>query len=58
MRLYDLKTEYRKNPSAIDTASPRFSWKIESDARGVVQTAYEITVYRMSDQEPVWESGR
>lgn len=57
MRLYDLKTEYRKNPSAIDTASPRFSWKIESDARGVVQTAYEITVYRMSDQEPVWESG-
>ena len=38
----DLKCENLTNPLSIGTAVPRFSWKLQSDRRGVKQTAYRI----------------
>ena len=53
MELYYLRTNPLKSP-VIDSA-PEFSWKIKSDNRNVVQTAYRITV--SDDKGVVWDSG-
>jgi alpha-L-rhamnosidase len=53
----DLKVEYMKNPVGIDVTQPCFSWKLESDARGISQKTYRIIV--SSDpafQHIVWDS--
>ena len=39
-----LRCEYLKNPLGIGTVEPRFSWILESDARGVSQSSYQILV--------------
>ncbi|MDF2791666.1 MAG: alpha-L-rhamnosidase [Neobacillus sp.] len=39
-----LTCEYRTNPLGIDIKRPRVSWKIQSDRRGTMQTAYQIQV--------------
>ena len=53
LRIYDLKTEYRKNPVGIDAKRPRFSWRLESDAINVVQTSCRIRVYDVTgESEP------
>ena len=39
-----LTIENLTNPSGIDLANPRFSWKLSSNKRNTVQTAYEIRV--------------
>ena len=38
-----LQAEYQTNPAGIDYA-PQLSWKLGSDAAGVVQSAYRILV--------------
>jgi alpha-L-rhamnosidase len=56
-----LRTEYRENPLGIDAKQPRFSWELVSDARGVVQSAYEIrlaTSEAALDKRPLWATGR
>jgi len=54
----DLRVEYMKNPIGIDVNQPRFSWKPESDERGVFQTAYRIIVSAdESFKKKVWDSG-
>jgi len=63
LKLYGLRTEYKENPLGIDSRKPRLSWKIESDARGVMQSAYQIRVARsendLQGERPVlWDSGR
>ena len=56
MKLYDLRIEYRKEPVGLAVKEPRFSWKISSDEKGVLQTAYQI---RVTDGErTVWDSRR
>lgn len=58
----ELTVEYLNNPVGMDIQKPRFSWKIISDQRDIVQTAYQIIV---SDKEkgienesnPIWDSG-
>ena len=57
MRLYDLRTEYRVNPIGLTAKTPRFSWKIESQEKDTLQTAYEIHV---TDEKGklVWNSGK
>ncbi len=63
MRPGGLKCEYAVNPLGIDAAQPRFSWLLESDRRGQVQTAYRVLV---ASTEQVladgvgdkWESGK
>ena len=44
LSLYDLQCENLDNPTAIDSATPRFSWKIESQQSAVEQNFYEIQV--------------
>ena len=55
-RVYGLTTELADAPLGMDEAQPRFGWKIDSDIRGVKQTAYRITV--RTGSKCVWDSGR
>ena len=55
LKIYDLKTEYKRNPDCVDTLSPRFSWKLESDRQNVMQKSYRITAY--SGEREIWDSG-
>ncbi|MEV6110787.1 alpha-L-rhamnosidase [Streptomyces sp. NPDC051940] len=53
--------EYVRHPLGLDTERPRLSWPIETDAPGVVQSAYQVRVAtgpeRLADPD-VWDSGR
>ncbi|HYG23902.1 MAG TPA: family 78 glycoside hydrolase catalytic domain [Verrucomicrobiae bacterium] len=58
-----LRCEYRENPIGIDTHEPRLAWVLESNKRGVRQTAYEILVATSEDQlkrdrGDLWQTGR
>ena len=56
-----LTCEYKSNPIGIDVLKPRLSWKIESTARDVSQTAYQLRVaenIRDLKKNPVWDSGK
>ena len=57
MRLYDLRTEYRENPIGLTDKAPRFSWKMESEEKDTLQTAYEIKVTDENGKF-VWNSGK
>lgn len=47
--VYDLRTEQLSNPIGLDIQKPRFSWKIMSDQKSTVQTAFEIIVATTPD---------
>jgi alpha-L-rhamnosidase len=58
----ELTCEYVTNPLGIDSTRPRFSWVLQSDRRGEMQSAYQILV--ASTQEKLaagigdkWDSG-
>lgn len=57
MRLYDFRTEYRKNPIGLTKENPRFSWKMESGRKNTQQTEYEIKVID-ENGKLVWDSGK
>ncbi|WP_455502900.1 family 78 glycoside hydrolase catalytic domain [Blautia sp.] len=57
MRVYDLRTEYRENPIGLTDKAPRFSWKMESQEKDTLQTAYEIHVTD-ENGKLVWNSGK
>ena len=57
MKLYDLRTEYRENPIGLTDKAPRFSWKMESEEKDTLQTAYEIKVTD-ENGNVVWNSGK
>jgi len=53
--------ENLKNPIGIDATAPRFSWKLTSSKRNVLQTAYEINVAASAadvTRKPLWASGK
>lgn len=52
LKCTELCCEYQENPIGLDVETPRFSWKLESNHKAVVQTAYEIII------ENIWESGK
>lgn len=58
--IYDLKTNYLKNPLGIDT-QPKFSWKLKSDLKGTIQTAFRVVVSFSEEDllsgKNVWDSG-
>jgi alpha-L-rhamnosidase len=58
--VYDLRCNYKKNPVGIDDPHPRLSWKIASESRAFIQTAYQIQVSADgSFTEPVlWDTGK
>ena len=63
LRLVALRTEYKENPLGIDARKPRLGWQLQSTARGVVQSAYEIRVGGTeaavrAGRDPVWTSGK
>jgi alpha-L-rhamnosidase len=51
-----LRTNAAAEPLGIDTPLPRFSWALESQRRGVMQTAYRVRVTQ--GRAEVWDSGR
>ena len=59
----DLRCEHLDNPLGIDATQPRLSWMLQSNERGVKQTAYQILVASSaaklkSDQGDLWNSGK
>ncbi len=58
LAVVDVRTEYRVTPLGIDVEHPRFSWRIESDARDVMQASYQLTVARDPEsRDLIWDSG-
>lgn len=59
----DLKVEFRENPLGVDDALPRFTWFVQDQDRGEIQTSYRILV--SSSQQhcqnlkgDLWDSGK
>ena len=48
--------ENRENPLGVVSAQPRFSWRLQSDKRNTVQTAYEINLKEGS--ATAWSTGK
>lgn len=62
MEIYDFRVEYQKNPADISVKCPRFSWKLASDERDVMQQSYRLQVSCGEQQmgcggQQVWDSG-
>ena len=55
LKLYDLQTEYRRNPLGLDEKRPAFSWKLRSDNTGVMQEKCQIQICQ--NDMPVWDTG-
>src|SRR4029077_8799423 len=52
-----LLCENRTNPIGMDVTTPRFSWKLVSDKRNIMQTAYRVEVSESSSfRGHVWDS--
>jgi alpha-L-rhamnosidase len=51
-----LRCEYKVDPLGIDVAQPRLGWQLQSTARGVVQSAYQLQVAR--EGKTLWDTGR
>jgi len=63
MNIKNLRCEDKINPLGVDIENPRFSWNLESDQRGVKQTAYQVFVATdledlNSYKTDVWNSGK
>ncbi|MFE1835673.1 family 78 glycoside hydrolase catalytic domain [Streptomyces sviceus] len=61
--VYGLTVEHRTDPLGVDTAHPRFGWRMHSVGRGRSQGAYEIHVATSpgrlaGDRADAWNSGR
>jgi len=58
----DLRCEYLPAPLGVDTAEPRFSWKLADSCRtrGQRQTAWQVVVEGAGrdGREPLWDSGK
>lgn len=59
----DLRCEYKTNPVGIDGTHPRLSWKLTSNERGSIQTAYHIRVASSArdlrrSSRLIWDSGK
>jgi len=62
-RVVDLKCEYAVAPCGIDVAAPRLGWRIDGDARGTRQVAWQVLVASApellaQDRGDLWDSGR
>lgn len=44
VNVVNLRCEYKVNPVGIDIEKPRFSWNLESEQRGISQSAFQIFV--------------
>jgi len=57
----NLKCEHLIDPIGLDTESPRFSWQMQSNNKGIYQEAYQIVVstdeHFLADKQ-IWDSGK
>ena len=63
IRVEGLRCEGRENPEGIDVPTPRLSWRLVSDRRGVEQNAYQVLVASSPDllneeKADLWDSGK
>jgi alpha-L-rhamnosidase len=63
VKINSLSTEYKTNPLGIDIRKPRLSWVLQSDARRVSQSAYQIRVAGserdlLNGSTVLWDTGR
>jgi len=61
LRVEALRAEYQQNPVGIDVRAPRLSWRIQSERRGAMQSAYQLRVATDSTslaRAPLWDSGK
>lgn len=63
LKVTGLLTEYLKEPLGIDKPNPGFTWRIETNRRNVLQTAYEVQVATSrelleSGKPDMWDSGK
>ena len=56
LSLTNLKCDYLINPIGIDGCTPSFGWQLLSDAKNVLQTAYQVIVKK--GIEVVWNTGK
>ncbi len=59
----ELRCEYLVDPLAVEATAPRLSWRVESEARGQRQTAYQILVASSREkldrnEGDLWDTGR
>lgn len=58
LKLVKLQTEYQKNPLAVETDKPRFSWVYDTDIQNFKQYSWRIIVSENKKlTNPVWDSG-
>ena len=63
MTVADLLCEMKKDPLGIDKKTPRFSWKMDAEQRGVEQLAYQVLVASSpaklaAGEGDLWNSGK
>ncbi|HEX9187981.1 MAG TPA: family 78 glycoside hydrolase catalytic domain [Vicinamibacteria bacterium] len=63
IRVAEILCDGRRDPVGVDPAAVRFSWVMESEARGQSQRAYRIAVATsrealLAGRADVWDSGR
>jgi len=63
VKCIDLRCEYTVAPIGIDEAQPQLSWRMESDQRGELQTAYHILVASSeallaNGEGDLWDTGK
>ncbi|MDN5893678.1 MAG: family 78 glycoside hydrolase catalytic domain [Nocardioides sp.] len=61
LTVVDLTTNGREDPLGIPGSAPSLSWSSESEARGVVQSAYEVRIASSAEtleSADVWDSGK
>lgn len=58
LSVYDVRSEYKKNPVGIDVTEPRVSWKLASDRTNVKQKSYHLQVAGDESFDGIiWDSG-
>ncbi|CAM4258086.1 alpha-L-rhamnosidase [Paenibacillus endophyticus] len=59
IEVVSLRTEYLENPLGLDTKRPRLGWKLRSDGKNVMQTAYQLHASKADDFAIlIWDSGK
>lgn len=65
LKVENLTLEMAEGPLCVETPTPRFSWKLESDRQSVSQTSYRVRVAEkpeaLSDKNGkgmIWDSGK
>nr|WP_183601165.1 glycoside hydrolase family 78 protein [Paenibacillus phyllosphaerae] len=62
LAMKQIRCEYEQNPIGLGCGKPRFSWKLDSDAPYVLQTAYQIqlaaSAAALEEDRLLWDTGR